>query len=256
MEIARVGAGREVVWRRTGIPGQEQPIPADAYAQGCGWPVSFALRIPETWRSGFYEVTLQAEGGEGAEAPGHAFFVVRSANPGQATPILLVLSTNTYNAYNKWGGECLYTGATQVSFARPLERGYVVKPVDEDGFDGRFACTEPDSDPAHQRLMRYLDQHELPMWTSSSGWWNWERRFVRWAESNGYQLDYAVNSDLEFHPELLAGYRLLLSVGHDEYWSWGCATRWTSLLRAAAMWLFSAATISTGRCVWRMAAVR
>jgi hypothetical protein len=32
-------------------------------------------------------------------------------------------------------------------------------------------------------------------------------------------LDYAVNSDLEFHPELLKSYRLVLSVGHDEYWS-------------------------------------
>jgi hypothetical protein len=42
---------------------------------------------------------------------------------------------------------------------------------------------------------------------------------VQWAERNGYELDYAVNSDLEFRPELLGAYRLVLSVGHDEYWS-------------------------------------
>ena len=40
-----------------------------------------------------------------------------------------------------------------------------------------------------------------------------------WAEENGYKIDYAVNSDLEFNPELLDYYRLVLSVGHDEYWS-------------------------------------
>jgi hypothetical protein len=28
-----------------------------------------------------------------------------------------------------------------------------------------------------------------------------------------------VNSDLEFHPEILKNYQLVLSVGHDEYWS-------------------------------------
>ena len=34
-----------------------------------------------------------------------------------------------------------------------------------------------------------------------------------------YALDYCANSDLEWHPELLDNYRLVLSVGHDEYWS-------------------------------------
>ena len=52
-----------------------------------------------------------------------------------------------------------------------------------------------------------------------SGWRNWEGPFVAWAERAGYQIDYAVNSDLEFHPEMLKHYRLVLSVGHDEYWS-------------------------------------
>ncbi len=48
---------------------------------------------------------------------------------------------------------------------------------------------------------------------------NWEGPFIRWAESNGYTLDYAANSDLEFHSEILKHYKLVLSVGHDEYWS-------------------------------------
>ena len=47
----------------------------------------------------------------------------------------------------------------------------------------------------------------------------WELPFVIWAERNGYTLDYCANSDLEFHPELLESYKLVLSVGHDEYWS-------------------------------------
>ena len=35
-----------------------------------------------------------------------------------------MLATNTYNAYNQWGGKCLYSGGVKMSFDRPLERGY------------------------------------------------------------------------------------------------------------------------------------
>jgi hypothetical protein len=52
-----------------------------------------------------------------------------------------------------------------------------------------------------------------------SGWRNWEQPFVQWAEREGYKIDYAVNTDLEFCPEILQHYQLVLSVGHDEYWS-------------------------------------
>ena len=110
-EVARIGAGREPVWRREGIPGAQQAVPDEASARGCGWTVSFTLTIPDTWRSGFYEVALKGEGVDGPESTSHAFFVVRSAQPGRDTGTLLVLGTNTYNAYNKWGGACLYTGS-------------------------------------------------------------------------------------------------------------------------------------------------
>jgi hypothetical protein len=219
VEVARIGADREVVWRRDGIAGTEHPTPRDAYAVGCGWPAAFKIPVPDEWRSGFYEVTLRGDGVEGPEAESHAFFVVRSSHPGRDTGIVLVLATNTYNAYNKWGGKCLYTGATQVSFLRPIERGFVTRP--DEPYDGRIASIEPAGDPGHQQLLDYLETHKYPMWCASTGWHNWERRFVRWAERNGVALDFAVNSDLERHPDLLNGYRLMVSVGHDEYWSWG-----------------------------------
>jgi hypothetical protein len=218
VEITRVGQSRQVVWRREGIAGEAHPTPTDAYAKGCGWPVAFSFTIPESWQSGFYEVLLRGDGVQGEEAVGHAFFVVRSANPGRDSSILLVLSTNTYNAYNRWGGHCLYTGATQVSFARPLERGYVYRPPAV--YDGRAASVEPEPDPTHQRVQEYLRQHKYPLWIISAGWPSWELRFVRWAESNGYRVDMAINADLEFHPEILDNYQLMVSMGHDEYWSW------------------------------------
>ena len=63
----------------------------------------------------------------------------------------------------------------------------------------------------------------LAVYDGTAGWescWrNWEEPFVRWAEAAGYRMDYAVNADLELYPEMLEDYRLVLSVGHDEYWS-------------------------------------
>jgi hypothetical protein len=60
----------------------------------------------------------------------------------------------------------------------------------------------------------------IPYIACAAGFHNWERVMVQWLEKNGYGVDCATNSDLEFHPELLRKYRLMLSVGHDEYWSW------------------------------------
>ncbi|MFM7317047.1 MAG: N,N-dimethylformamidase beta subunit family domain-containing protein, partial [bacterium] len=48
---------------------------------------------------------------------------------------------------------------------------------------------------------------------------NWELPFVVCAEKDGSTLDFATNEGLEFRPEILKNYKLILSVGHDEYWS-------------------------------------
>jgi hypothetical protein len=65
----------------------------------------------------------------------------------------------------------------------------------------------------------YLSLNHLSPYAGSAGWPDWELPFLQWAEREGYDVDVATNADLEDHPGLLAGYRLMLSVGHDEYWS-------------------------------------
>src|SRR3972149_4776833 len=111
VQVAREGAEREVVWRSSGTA-DLHPTPEDASANGCGWPV--ALEIPTgDWRSAYYSVTLTA-GAERADA----FLVVR---PGaQRAPMLLVLSTTTWQAYNDWGGASLDVNGTPGSFPRPV----------------------------------------------------------------------------------------------------------------------------------------
>jgi hypothetical protein len=66
-----------------------------------------------------------------------------------------------------------------------------------------------------------VERDRVSLYAASSGWFNWERRFVRWAERAGYWVDLVTSLDLDRDPGVLEGYRLFVSVGHDEYWSRG-----------------------------------
>jgi N,N-dimethylformamidase beta subunit-like protein len=216
MEIARLGKDRQIVFTKGDIAGGEQPIPENCSSHGCNWPESFKLKIPKEWRSGYYQVVLKAEDNGGQfihrnrrTASGEAFFVVRAAEPGKTSKILLQLSTNTYNAYNNWGGHSLYAyhargkhQGTRVSFNRP----------------------------------------------PSSQFGTWEMPFVAWAENNNIALEYAVNSDLEFHPEILKAYKLVLSVGHDEYWSSPMRDNLEAFIAAGG----NVAFFSGNTCCWQV----
>ncbi|MDP9119007.1 MAG: hypothetical protein M3M93_01850, partial [Actinomycetota bacterium] len=208
IEVAREGGEREVVWRADAIDGTEHPVPANASEKGCGWPATLAIRVGDDWRSGYYSVALTS-----GEERADAFFVVRPLR--QRAPILLVLATATQNAYNDWGGPSLYTGGTRVSFERPLARGFLARPEPA----VRKAQAKPDREALG--YFAWAEEHGISPWSGGSGWWTWERPFIAWAEGEGFAIDVAVSQDLEEHPEVLDGHGLSLSVGHDEYWSWG-----------------------------------
>jgi hypothetical protein len=180
IEIARVGPTRQVVWEKGDLPAAKHPVPADASSHGCRWPVAVTVPVPGGWPSGYYAVRLEAKAAGPKPLRTEAFFIVRPKTPGKESKVLLQLATNTYNAYTNWGGYSLYA------------------------YNGR-----------HKVQGRRVS-FDRPL---SSQFGRWEEPFVRWAEANGYALDYCANSDLEFRPELLKHYKLVLSVGHDEYWS-------------------------------------
>lgn len=213
VQIARIGLDREVVWRGT-IEVDPHELPDEAWSAGCPWPDTVTVEVLPEWRSGYYEVSLRTEVGALHETVG--FFVVRAAASDGRRPVL-VLSTNTWNAYNDFGGRNLYSRGTAVSFARPMAPGYLRKPA---GPGDRVAVVDT-PDFGMSAHVTYLREHQLSQWAGSAGWPNAELPFVRWAEANGYDLDYAVNADLELVPGLLDGRSTYLSVGHDEYWSAG-----------------------------------
>jgi len=233
--VAREGAASEPAWSIEQVAARSHETPADASSNGCGWPI--ALEIPvRDWRSGYYAVTVTA-GGQRADA----FLVVRP-DPSDPAPILLVLSTTTWHAYNDWGGPSLYTGGTRVSFERPLARGFLVKPEPI----GRMMQQEPDRDAMGFRT--WARPLGLSDWCGGAGWFTYERTFTRWAEATGHRIDVAVSQDLERHPEILEGPRLYLSVGHDEYWSWDMRDAFDAFVGRGG----NAAILSGNTCFWQV----
>ena len=216
IEIARVGAQRSVVANFPALQVPSHPIASDASATGAQWPSLLSFTASPEWASGWYEATLNAVLPDGSAVERRAGFVLRAPTGAPRSKILLELSLNTWNAYNDWGGSNLYLGGTAVSFRRPLANGLITRP---DPHNHRNAAMSAEPDLGGSAWSDHARAAKISSWSACSGWPTWEGPFVAWAEAAGYQFDYAVNADLELRPEVLDGHTLMLSVGHDEYWS-------------------------------------
>jgi hypothetical protein len=236
VEVVRDSGEPETVWSASGIEIAAQALSPTADEDGCNWPVSLTIPTDRTWRSGLYLVHFRQPTAPDAD-PVTAFFVVRASSPA-STGCLLVLATNTWNAYNDFGGNNLYTGATTPSFERPLSIGMLAKPA---GHGERLV-------DGGRVYAAYTDEHSLGLWHGMAGWAGQERRFAAWAARAGIDVDFATNVDVDQVPALLDGYRLYLSVGHDEYWSWPMRDAVDRFLDGSG----NVAFLSGNTCYWQV----
>jgi hypothetical protein len=230
LEIARVGRDRVVIHRQSGIAVAEQPIPQEADRSGCGWAASARFTVEEDWPSGYYDIVVTSPSGGTARH----FICVRPAV--RCARAVLILATNTYQAYNWWGGRNTYCDAGAVmdgrmTMAEALEHGLGAVSA-ERPFPPGILYVGPDA----PRTINGGDRGfgELPVMPSrqyrmahgygpldlSAGFINkWEHAFVVWCEENDVDLDYLTDHDVDSIPDVLDGYSAVLVVGHSEYWS-------------------------------------
>jgi hypothetical protein len=160
----------------------------------CGnWGVSAQWTVPSNAVSGVYMALLTRDDTGGQS---QIVFVVR--NDASHSKILLQTSDATWEAYNDYGGNSLYTctvecppgnpkaykGAYSVSYNRP--------------FDGSLSTDEGAS---------YL--------------WYAEYQMMRFLEKNGYDVSYTTEDEVDRNGALLKNHKIFMSSGHDEYWSAG-----------------------------------
>ena len=178
-----------------------------------GWP-GYEFTIPRDWRTGVYLAVLIEIASDGTETTpdvtttfgteAKSIFVVRHAGPVAAGTPLYKVSWTTFVAYNGTGYGSLYTEAVwsreqpnpgfKVTWRRPgCGTGGLVMPGNSEDF----------YDTASRRQ---TFEH-------------WDAPFIRWLEAEGFAPHYCSDWDLHRDPDLLRSYALLLSTGHDEYWS-------------------------------------
>jgi hypothetical protein len=261
--VRRVGAEETPVHEARGIRARQHGVPQDAYRAGCGWPETFSLRVGSDWPSGYYRCHLRAEGSAGDLTADH-FFVVRAANPGARARHVLVLATNTYQAYNGWGGRNLYgddaafadspdqlknrpTPTPVVAWDRPYSRCLLQSPVPTRiPTATRRGMGEPLGLP---EATAELVAAGASIWDMPAGFVHkWEQQFVAWAERNGIALDYLAQCDLDARPDALAPYPSYLSVGHDEYWTWEERDAVEAFVESGG----SASFFSGNTCYWQV----
>ena len=199
IEIHREGLAPVCVHRETRIEIGQHPIPSLPWETGAQWPVCWEFKIPANWPSAAYRIDLIG-GGISTEvqftrwsqlrARHSILLIVRTLQPGSASKVLLQLSTNTYRAYNSWGGRSVYAYNSK------------------DALSPRVSVLRP----GHGYCGDSLSHAEFPQW---------ELPFVRWCEREGIALEFAANEDIHCWPAGFDSYNLILSAGHDEYWSAG-----------------------------------
>ncbi|GAB3292954.1 hypothetical protein GCM10027298_00290 [Epidermidibacterium keratini] len=223
LRVVRDGARPELVLKQE-LAAQWAPTPDDAYARGCDWPLLTTLEVDPDCQSGLYLVIITAGTGRDRWEREH-FFVVRAPRP--QSPYAFLLTTSTLLAYNDWGGANHYRGlgddplvdvpSPYSAVRRPIARGILRKP---DGAPRSRLETPlgPFEHPRYEvwewaRLRGFSRHHADAFWAT------YERPFAVWAEREGITLDYLTQMDLHEDPTVLDGYRCLVVVGHDEYWS-------------------------------------
>jgi hypothetical protein len=177
---------------------------------GCNWSTSFSRTIPQGWPSGIYAA-------ECADADGdtfHIVFIVKAVFSGRK--VLVLASTNTWSAYNAWGGYSKYGPNYPVvlTFLRP---NLATTPVD----DGQVNHT-----------------------TRADLW------LLGWLEDSGYPPDVITDSDLHAGFGELSQYLALVLNTHPEYWSLEMADALQGYLGAGGSVLYLGGNGMFERCVF------
>jgi hypothetical protein len=193
IEFLRLGLQRQSLLTATGVTGVVQHYPNDAVRTGANWATSYTLTIPSDWTSGMYAARLYSD--DGAEF--YVTFIVRNTNPGSTARLGVLASTNTWTAYNSWGGGSFYT------YTLP------------DGQGQRLSSTTVISQYTH---FSRPNPSATPM-GNGGHLANGEQHIIKWLEREGY--GYEMLTDMDFHntPSLLTRYSTLIINTHSEYWT-------------------------------------
>jgi hypothetical protein len=205
MELLRVGFGLERISETKNVAGTYQKIDTKfPSALGCGWKPTMRYRIPDNISSGCYLIRLSGNnGGDSSFIP----IIVKPEKP--AGEIAVIASTNTWHAYNSWGGQNFYINYTS------FPSKYVLNTQRPFDLYLRNAVEEKCQDTRDHLLVG-------------------ERLIWAWLEREGFHYD--LYSDIDLHSQevfdqYLKKYKIILISTHNEYWSYAMISHLRDYIR-------------------------
>ena len=190
------GSGARQLALLTGFGADPQPYPSTDGTFGLAearWHTSVSLVADGSFTPGLYVARVERPDGYQAET----FFTVR--DDAQPSPILLVVSSNTHQAYNCWPG--------------PSRSGKSLY-----GFNS--SPTTPSADiTGLTQAVKVSNDRPFFVGGGTADVSNYEYPFLRFLEKHGWDVGYATDQDIDQRPQILNGRRAVIFVGHSEYWT-------------------------------------
>ena len=186
------------------------------------WKTDFEVQVPEGVRSAIYGVWITGEHGAEHVQP----FVVRPRRP--TADVVLLLPTASYMAYaneslqfyadvfERFIGRIPVLDDVELFMAEHPEYGMSAYDTHADGSGVCHASRlRPMTNLRFGRQICYMDNDDAGLWQ-----FNADLHITNWLEETGVSFDVITDEDLhEGGIELLAGWRVMVTGTHPEYWS-------------------------------------
>ncbi len=180
------------------------------------WDVSHRFRVPADAKSGVYAGRFDFQM-NGKPMRYFTTFIVRRPESRPKAPLLVLVSSNTWLAYNSvpfpvnHGPGLLQMGTGGLRTSHPSAPTYSFYSDHRNG-QPTYKVGLKVPWPAAGPNKTYINQ-------SYSHLLRGERFLHLWLDRHGYDYDVIADHDLDRHPEVLDGYRAVCLNGHSEYWS-------------------------------------
>jgi hypothetical protein len=187
------GAGAREVWASRSYPGRVQPrcpVRLSTNTVSCAnWSRSLAIAITRAFVPGDYVLKLVGTGGH------QNYVLLTVSDPASQAAYLVVNRSFTEAGWNTFGGYSFYAGQGPCRYAEtyPVCNRARVLSFDRPYADGQGAA---DFFGEEYPLVRFMEQH-------------------------GLDAAYVTDVELTLEPGLVSHHRAILSLGHDESWTYG-----------------------------------
>ena len=180
------------------------------------WEVSHRFRLPADLKSGVYAGRFDFEL-NGKPMRYHTTFIVRRPESRPKAPLLVLVSSSTWLAYNSTpfpvnhGPGLIQMGTGGLGNSHPSAPKYSCYSDHHNG-QPTYKIGMKVPWPAAGPNKTYINR-------SYSHLLRGERFLHLWLDKHGYEYDVITDHDLDRHPEVLNGYKAICINGHSEYWS-------------------------------------